>query len=269
MQRESQMQRRLLGKTGYEVSEIGLGCWQLGGDFGAVGDETARQILEHGARARRQLLGHRRRLWRRPARAGSAPSRTRRACSSPPSSGAAAQFPGMTGYTRRNVKESLAGSLKRLGGETLDLAQLHCIPTEVLRDGEIFTIMDDLRDEGMMRALGRQRRDHRGGAAVPAARGLRDAADHLQPVPPGCVDPAAARRRRASNVGIIVRLPLASGLLSGKFTKDTTFAAQRPPQLQPRRQVVQRGRDLLRPAVREGRGAGRRAQAAWCPRACR
>src|SRR5690606_24994910 len=63
-------------------------------------------------------------------------------------------FPGMTGYTRKAVRESLTRSLKRLGVETLDLAQLHCVPTEVLRDGEIFAILDDLRGEGLMRHYG-------------------------------------------------------------------------------------------------------------------
>src|SRR5690606_36893206 len=63
-------------------------------------------------------------------------------------------FPGRTGFKKAAVKESLAGSLKRLGVETLDLAQLHTVPPEVLEDGEIFNIMDDLRDAGMMRHWG-------------------------------------------------------------------------------------------------------------------
>jgi len=219
------MQRRLLGKTGYEVSEIGLGCWQLGGDFGPVGDETARQIL---GKARALDVN----FWDTADVYGGGMSESRigafkdrKGVFVATKLGRGSQFPGMTGYNRRNVKESLAGSLKRIGGDTLDLAQLHCIPQAVLQDGEIFTIMDDLRDEGLMRHYGASVETieqgllclrHDGIATLQIIFNLfrQDAVTELLP------------QAEARNVGIIVRLPLASGLLSGKFTKQTQFTAQ-------------------------------------------
>jgi len=216
---------RILGKTGYEVSEIGLGTWQLGGDFGPVGEETAREIL---ATARRLEVN----FWDTADVYGGGESerrigafRDKQGVFVATKLGRGSQSPGMTGYNRRHVKESLTGSLQRLGVETLDLAQLHCIPTEVLRDGEIFTIMDDLRDEGLMRHYGASVETiaegmlclrHTGVATLQVIFNLfrQDAARELLP--------AAA----AADVGIIVRLPLASGLLSGKFGKGQQFAAQ-------------------------------------------
>lgn len=220
------MNNRKLGKTGYEVSEIGLGCWQLGGDFGPVGDETARQIL---GKARSLDVN----FWDTADVYGGGESESRIGAFKDKTGVFVATklgrngdiFPGMTGYTRKNVKESLSRSLKRLGGETLDLAQLHCIPTAVLRDGEIFNIMDDLRSEGLLRHYGASIETieegllclrHQGIATLQIIFNLfrQDAVTELLP------------KAQSQNVGIIVRLPLASGLLSGKFRKDTQFTAQ-------------------------------------------
>jgi len=130
----------------------------------------------------------------------------------------------MTRYTRARVKESLAGSLGRLGVEVLDLAQLHCVPIEVLRDGEIFTWLDDLRDEGMIRHWGASVQTIEEAMLALRAESCatlqiifnlfrQDAVEALLP--------EAAK----ADVGIIVRLPLASGLLSGRMSKATVFSA--------------------------------------------
>jgi aryl-alcohol dehydrogenase-like predicted oxidoreductase len=218
------MSTRILGKTGYEVSEIGLGTWQLGGDFGPVGEETAREIL---ATARRLEVN----FWDTADVYGNGESERRIGAFKDKKGVLVATKLGRNGtlwpnhYSRRNIKESLAGSLQRLGVETLDLTQLHCIPTDVLRDGEIFNIMDDLRDEGLMRHYGASVETieegilclgHNGVASLQIIFNLfrQDAARELLPV------------ASAADVGIIVRLPLASGLLSGKFGKTQQFAAQ-------------------------------------------
>lgn len=218
------MQMRKLGKTGYSVSEIGLGCWQLGGDFGPVGDAEATAILK---KARSLEVN----FWDTADVYGGGQSETRIGEFKDKKGVIVATKVGRNDslfpnkYTRRNVKESLTGSLKRLGVETLDLAQLHTIPTAVMADGEIFNIMDDLRDEGLMRHYGASVESVEEGMICLQHEGVRtlqiiynlfrqDAAAELLP------------KAQAQNVGIIVRLPLASGLLAGKYTKQTRFTAQ-------------------------------------------
>ena len=217
------MERRILGKTGYEVSEIGLGTWQLGESFGAVSDVEAAEILKT---ARRLEVN----FWDTADVYGGGQSESRigafkdrKGVYVATKLGRGSQFPGMKGYNRRNIKESLTGSLKRIGGDTLDLAQLHCIPTDVLRDGEVFTIMDDLRDEGLMRHYGASVENVEEALICLRAEGVATLQiifnlfrqDYAAEVLP---------KAQEQNVGIIVRLPLASGLLSGKWTKQTTFS---------------------------------------------
>jgi aryl-alcohol dehydrogenase-like predicted oxidoreductase len=218
------MNSRTLGKTGYTVSEIGLGCWQLGGDFGPVSDQTASDILKTA----RSLDVN---FWDTADVYGGGQSEERIGAFKDKKDvlvatklGRGPQFEGMTRYSKAKVKDSLAGSIKRLGVETLDLAQLHCIPIDVLRDGEIFAWMDDMRDAGMVR--------HWGASVQTVEEGMlalrSDTCTALQTIfnlfRQDAVDsllPAAAK----ANVGIIVRLPLASGLLSGKMSKTTAFTA--------------------------------------------
>lgn len=219
------MDRRRLGRTGHEVTEIGIGTWQLGGDFGAIDEARAGAILDaaidrgidfwdtadvYGAGRSEALIGA-----ARPQRHGAVVA-TKLGRS-------AALYPDK--YTLDGLRESLRGSAERLGVETIDLAQLHCVPEPVLRDGAIFGWMDALRDEGLVA--------HWGASVETVEEGLlcleqpgcatlqiifnlfrQDAAERLLP--------EAARR----DVGIIVRLPLASGLLSGKFGRGHRFAAE-------------------------------------------
>jgi aryl-alcohol dehydrogenase-like predicted oxidoreductase len=219
------MNTRTLGKTGYFVGEIGLGCWQLGGDFGPVGDDTARDILKTA----RSLDVN---FWDTADVYGGGQSESRIGAFKDKKGvlvatklGRGPEFDGMTRYTRERVKQSLAGSIKRLGVETLDLAQLHCIPIDVLRDGEIFTWLDDMRTAGMIRHWGASVQTVEEGmlalraetcAALQTIFNLfrQDAIDSLFP---------AAQK---ANAGIIVRLPLASGLLSGRMSPTTQFTAQ-------------------------------------------
>ena len=217
------MKTRRLGKTGYEVSEIGLGCWQLGEAFGPVNDQTAEDILAAADAAGVTF-------WDTADVYGGGQSERRIGAHQKPAGVKIATKLGRAGelfpdkYTKEGIRESLAGSAERLGAASLDLAQLHCVPTAVLRDGAIFGWMDELRAEGLVRHWGASVEtieegliclDQPGCSTLQIIFNLlrQDAAKELLP------------KAAEKDVGIIVRLPLASGLLSGKFDKETRFDA--------------------------------------------
>lgn len=220
------MKTRILGKTGLPVSEIGLGCWQLGGDFGPVSELQATQILDsawdqgislwdtadvYGAGESEQRIGD----WR--ARTGHPVTVITKLGRD------AALYP--SNYSKAGIRASLQGSARRLGVESLTLAQLHCVPFEVLRDGEIFSWLDELCSEGLIQHYGASVETLEEGLhclAQPNLASLQIIFNLLRQDAITELLPAAAQ----ANVGVIVRLPLASGLLSGKFGREHRFAAQ-------------------------------------------
>ncbi len=217
------MQTRRLGKTGYQVTEIGLGTWQLGGDFGEVSETLAADILGTATD-----LGVT--FWDTADVYGAGLSESRIAASTKKPAGLhVATKLGRDGslypdkYTRDGVRKSLEGSARRLGVETLDLAQLHCVPRAVLDDGAIFAWMDEFQRDGLVAHWGASVETVEEGLLCLKQPGLatlqiifnlfrQDAVAELLP------------RAAEADVGIIVRLPLASGLLSGKYTADHQFA---------------------------------------------
>ncbi len=209
------------------VSEIGLGCWQLGGDFGQIEEKEAEGILHraveqgvtffdtadvYGAGRSERLVGrvlnsHGRDQFVIASKVG-------RSGDLYPNS-----------YTRAGVRSHIEDSLQRLGVDTIDLIQLHCIPTEVLRRGEIFDWLRDLRDEGKIRAFGASVQTAEQGFIAMGQDGLAS----LQVIfnifrqrPREELFQAA----KARAVAIIVRLPLNSGLLSGKMNRQTEFSPE-------------------------------------------
>ena len=215
------MKTRRLGKTGYDVSEIGLGCWQLGGDFGPVGDDTASAILDAANDAGVTF-------WDTADVYGGGVSESRIGSHAKAAGVHVATKLGRGGglfpdqYSLEAIRASLQGSADRLGVATLDLAQLHCVPTDVLRDGQIFSWMDALKAEGLVR--------HWGASVETIEEGLicleQDGCATLQIIFNLLRQDAAREllpRAAERDVGIIVRLPLASGLLSGKYDKSTRF----------------------------------------------
>ncbi len=218
------MNYRKLGKSGYDVSEIGIGCWQLGGDFGPVDDNRANQILRaadenqinfwdtadvYGAGLSEQRIGNYTRENPEPRFIATKVGRDGQL------------FP--NGYTKAKVKANLAGSIKRLGVEALDLAQLHCVPTDVLKAGDLLAWMEDFQQEGLVKHFGVSVETmdealfavkHPKLTSIQTIFNLfrQDQATELFPL------------AQENGVGIIVRLPLASGVLSGKMTKNQTFA---------------------------------------------
>ena len=220
------MIKRKLGKSGLMVSEIGLGCWQLGGDFGPLGSEDAQRILQAADRAgidfwdTADVYG-----------GGMSESRIEQYLSQIEHPGhitvatkvgrAPGLYPGP--YRKEKIRANIAGSALRLGVDTVDLVQLHCVPPEVLRDRELLTWMEDFRQEGLIRAFGASVETLDEALTVVTHPGLTSLQIVFNIFRQNAISklfPAA----QANDVGIIVRLPLASGVLGGKMSKSQSFA---------------------------------------------
>ena len=218
------MNHRALGATGAVVGEVGLGCWQLGGDWGTVEEETAFRILEtavemgvdfwdtadvYGGGRSETLIG--RYLKAHPANVFVATKL-----------GRGAIYP--NGYTRAAVRQATEQSLRRLGVDVLDLTQLHCIPMAVLQQGQVFDWLRELKQEGKICNWGASVESMDEALVCLEQEGLASLQiifNLFRQKPIQALFPQA----QAKGVAIIVRLPLASGLLSGKFAVDTRFAA--------------------------------------------
>lgn len=219
------MEQRLLGKTGRNVSVIGLGTWQLGADWGTVDAAEAQAILAASAEAgvtffdtadvygdgrSEQAIGAF--LAANPDLDITVATKMGRRVEQRPEN-----------YTLENFRAWTDRSRRNLGVDQLDLVQLHCPPTAVYSNAEVYDALDTLVAEGAIRHYGVsvERVDeamealrHEGTATVQIILN----AFRLKPLDE--LLPAA----QAAGVGIITRVPLASGLLSGKYTPETTFA---------------------------------------------
>lgn len=221
------MRSRPFGPARRPVSEVGLGTWQLGGDWGQVSDEQALAILRAAVDAGTNLFdtadvygaGRSESLIGRFLKESNAPVfvATKLGRFSPPG------WP--QNFERAAIRQHTEASLKRLGVDALDLTQLHCVPTDVLRQGEIFAHLRELRSEGKIRAFGASVESVEEGLICLEQPGLAS----LQIIFSLLRQQAAERllpEARKKNVAIFVRLPLASGLLGGKMTKQTRFAPE-------------------------------------------
>ena len=218
------MNRRTLGKGGFEIGEVGIGCWQFGGDFGPMEDSTAFAILEaavesgtdffdtadvYGAGRSEELIGRFLKTCGTPITVATKVGRE------------AVLYPDK--YSREVVRDSLLRSIKRLDVEELDLVQLHCVPTEVLSDGAIFEWLRDFKKEGIIKHFGASVESVEQGLICLEQEGLLSLQVIFNPFRLKLATELLPQAKE-KGVGIIVRLPLASGLLSGKFTKATKFA---------------------------------------------
>jgi aryl-alcohol dehydrogenase-like predicted oxidoreductase len=219
------MEQRRLGKTGRNVSVVGLGTWQLGADWGNVDPAQARAILAASVEAGVTFFD------------------TADVCGDGRSEQAIGKFlagnPGLDivvatkmgrrleqqpeNYNLANFRAWADRSRRNLGTDCLDLVQLHCPPSAVYGTAEVYDALDTLVADGVIRNFGVsvERTDealeaisHEGVATVQIILN----AFRLKPL--DVVLPAA----QAAGVGVIARVPLASGLLSGKYTADTHFA---------------------------------------------
>ena len=219
------MKTRLLGRTDIAVSEVGLGCWQLGGtDWGALSEQEALAIL--GAAAEEGVTFFDTADVYGDGRAEEVLGKflkTRTGCFVATKLGRTdALYPDK--YSEATLRAATEASLRRLGVEALDLTQLHCIPTEELRKGEVFGWMQKLKDEGKIRHFGASVESMEEALLClgqPGIVSLQIIFNIFRQRPIAELFPTAQER----GVALIARLPLASGLLSGKFTRDTTFPA--------------------------------------------
>ena len=220
------MKFRSFGKIGWQVSEIGFGAWAIGGDRGHVSQEDALNALRtaisegvkfidtadvYGDGRSERLVGQ-----------------------------VVKEFPGdriyvatkagrrlnphvAQGFTRENLTTFIERSLKNLGVEALDLVQLHCPPTEVFYMPEVFGFLDDLVTEGKIQYYGvsvEKVEEAIKALEYPNLQSVQIIFNMFRQRPTELFFPLAQEKQ----VGILARVPLASGLLTGKMTIDTTFA---------------------------------------------
>lgn len=217
------MKYRLLGNTGIRVSEIGLGCWQFGGDFGPVESEEAEATMEAACQVGINFFdtanvygSGQSESW-----IGNFVRKTRESIFLATKYG---RGPGVypNGYSLAGMRQQTLDAIERLQVEQLDLLQLHCVPTEVLRQGEVFDWLRTLQQEGLIAHFGASVESVEEGLICleqPGLTSLQVIFNLFRQKPAQELFPEALKK----NVGIIVRLPLASGLLSGKFTSHTKF----------------------------------------------
>jgi aryl-alcohol dehydrogenase-like predicted oxidoreductase len=220
------MEQRNAKRLGRDIGVIGLGCWQLGADWGEVDDADALAVL-HGAADRgvtffdtadvygdgrsESLVG---RFLRERGDAGlTVATKMGRRVEQVPEN-----------YSRENFRAWNDRSRANLGVDTLDLVQLHCPPTPVYSRDETYDALDEMVAEQRIAGYGVsvERVDEALTAiARPGTASVQIILNAFRQKPLDRVLPAAAE----AGVAVIARVPLASGLLSGRYTADTTFGA--------------------------------------------
>lgn len=221
------MKLRPFDHTHRMVSEIGLGCWQLGGaDWGDISDERALEVLHaaveagitffdtadvYGAGRSEELIG------RLLSEGGSKDLFVATKLGRRPE-----LYPDK--YSEDGVRKAVESSLRRLGVEALDLIQLHCVPGEVLQQGEIFQWLRKLQLEGKIQGWGASVESMDEATLCLSQEGLQSLQvifNIFRQKPAFTIFGECSRL----GVAVIVRLPLASGLLAGKLSLQTQFSA--------------------------------------------
>lgn len=218
------MQKRTLGKTGYEVSEIGFGAWAIGGSWGPVDDDTSLAALRAAVDAGVNFVD---------TADVYGDGRSERLVAT-----VRAEHPSLIvatkagrrldphtadGYTAENLERFVDRSLRNLAADRIDLLQLHCPPTDVYYRPEVFEALDDLVARGKLRAYGvsvEKVEEALKAIEYPGVATVQIIFNMFRQRPADLFFEQAARR----NVGVIVRVPLASGLLTGKLRSDSVFA---------------------------------------------
>ena len=218
------MQYRELGRTGWQVSTTSFGAWAIGAAWGTVDDTDSLAALHRAVDLGVNFIdtadvygdGHSERL------VGQLRRERREEIHIATKAGRRLQPHTADGYDRQNLTAFVERSLKNLGAEAIDLLQLHCPPVEVYYRPEVFGVLDDLAAAGKLRFYG---------VSVENPEQALKAIDYPNVASvqmifnmfrhrPAELFFAEAKRRR---VGVLARVPLASGMLTGKLRPDTKF----------------------------------------------
>lgn len=219
------LELRRLGKTGWHVSPVSLGTWQVGGRWGDPFDHQSAVRILHAAidqgvnfidtadvyssGASEEVVGE---VVRSRKEQVYVATKCGRRLSPHVASG----------YTEANIRQFVDDSLRRLGLDRIDLIQLHCAPPEILAGAEIYGVLERLREAGKIAHYGVSVEtvdEALSAMAHPGVATLQIIFNMMRQKPIERVFPAA----RAADVGILARVPLASGLLTGRLTKTSTF----------------------------------------------
>jgi aryl-alcohol dehydrogenase-like predicted oxidoreductase len=219
------MHSRRLGKTGRDASEIGFGAWAIGGSWGATNDEESLAAMHAAVDAGVTFFdtadvygdGHSERLIAQLLRDRPEPLvvATKFGRRAPQEVGQ---------YTYENLRGWLERSRENLGVDVVDLVQLHCPPWDAYYTPSVFAACERLVDEGLVRAYGvsvEKVEEALKAIEYPSVATVQIIFNIFRQRPAELLFAQAQEH----DVGLIVRVPLASGLLTGKFTKDTSFAA--------------------------------------------
>ena len=217
---------RKLGRTGWDVSVISFGAWAIGGTWGDVDDKQSMETLHravdlgvnffdtadvYGDGRSERLIAALRRERKEPFFIATKAGRRL----SPHNA---------EGYNRQNLTSFIERSLKNLKTDTLDMLQLHCPPTEVYYRPEVFGILDDLVRAGKIRFYGvsvEKVEEALKAIEYPGVQSVQIIFNMFRQRPAELFFEQAKKRE----VGILARVPLASGLLTGKFKRDSTFVS--------------------------------------------
>ena len=221
------MQYRELGRTGYKVSAISFGAWAIGGTWGDVRDEESLAALHraldlgvnffdtadvYGDGRSEQLLARLRRLRRERSEPFYVATKAGRGLNPHVASG----------YTKQNLTMFVERSLQNLEVEALDLLQLHCPPTDVYYMPEVFEALDGLVQTGKLRHYGvsvEKVEEALKAMEYPNVKTVQIIFNMFRQRPMDLFFGEARRRQ----VGVLARLPLSSGMLTGKLTRTSTF----------------------------------------------
>jgi aryl-alcohol dehydrogenase-like predicted oxidoreductase len=219
------MQYRTLGKTGFNVSEVSFGAWAIGGSWGEVQDSDSLAALHKAVDCGVNFIdtadvygmGRSERLVARLQR-----ERNEKIIVA---TKAGRKLPNQTveGYSRENLNTWIDESLKNLATDCLDLVQLHCPPTGLYYRPEVFGYLDDLTAAGKIRHYGvsvERVEEALKAIEFPNVKTVQIVFNCFRLRPAELFFERAKKR----GIGILARVPLASGLLTGKFTKTSRFA---------------------------------------------